>query len=410
MLDIAIIGAGAAGIAAGLKCLEQGVSFQIFEARNRIGGRAETRIFTGQPLDLGAHWMHMAAVNPLIPLGEALGIRLKPAPDAYPYYVNGIRQTAEQTMRLREAWGATEETALTKASAEADLSVADCLPDLGEWTDSIAFNHGLYTGRAVEEISAFDYARVEDSDNRFPVGGYGALVARLGKELPVRLLTRIHEVDWSGDPVRLVTSQGEVLARKVIVTVPVMVLAAGRIRFTPALPQAQSEAIASFLPAAYEHVIVKWPDSPFSDGADQLTLFQGSRTRNISMLCQIEGTDFHYVEIGGALLTGFTGTPEEKQAFSAEVAIAELTRHFGPKATTSLELVHVTDWWNDPLSLGSWSVTPVGKALMREALQVNVAGKIFFAGEATSPSQWGTVGGAWLEGERAIAEAWGLRN
>jgi monoamine oxidase len=54
------------------------------------------------------------------------------------------------------------------------------------------------------------------------------------------------------------------------------------------------------------------------------------------------------------------------------------------------------------LSLGSWAVAPPGLAPMR--LREPVADRIWFAGEALSREQWGTVGGAWAEGERA-AEA-----
>ena len=179
VFDIAIIGAGSAGVAAARACRNQGRSFAVLEARDRLGGRAHTVMIDGQPIDLGAHWMHMAEFNPLVPLGDKLGVTIIDTPDAYPYYVDGKRQTREETLRLREAWTQTEDRALELATAEADLSVAACLPDLGDWTDSIAFNHGLYSGRAVEEISAFDYARVEDAGNKFPRGGYGALIERL---------------------------------------------------------------------------------------------------------------------------------------------------------------------------------------------------------------------------------------
>ena len=212
-LDIAIIGAGAAGIAAARACRRHGLAFHVFEARDRIGGRAHTAMIGGQPIDLGAHWMHMAEHNPLIGEGERLGITMIETPGAFPYYVAGRRQSRAETERLRGAWELTETNALERASATHDLSVAECLPDLGDWTDSIAFNHGLYSGRAVEEISAFDYARVEDSDNRFPRGGYGTLVARLAEGLPISLGAPVSHVDWSGDHVRLTLPERIVEAR-----------------------------------------------------------------------------------------------------------------------------------------------------------------------------------------------------
>ena len=361
--------------------------------------------FNGQPIDLGAHWMHMAAVNPLVPLARSLKLAMIKTPAAFPYYVAGVRQSHADTKRLRHAWEQTEERALALASAENDVSVAECLPELGDWTDSIAFNHGLYSGRAVEEISAFDYARVEDSDNLFPRGGYGRLIERLAEGLPIEFDAPLRGLDWSDDNIRLDIRDERVAVRTVILAIPVTVLGSDAIRFTPPLPEAFVGAIGAFLPAAYEHVVLRWPRSPFDAGSDQLTLFKGERSRNITVLARIEDSDFHYVEVGGALLTDFAKTAEEREAFAASVAIGELTRHFGVEAVRSIEIVHVTNWWHDEHSRGSWSVLPPGKALSREAMQGNVSGRLWFAGEYSSPRQWGTVGGAWHEGERAARQA-----
>ena len=49
-------------------------------------------------------------------------------------------------------------------------------------------------------------------------------------------------------------------------------------------------------------------------------------------------------------------------------------------------------------------MVPPGHAPARGALREPIAGKIWFAGEALSRLQWGTVGGAFEEGARA-AEA-----
>ena len=58
------------------------------------------------------------------------------------------------------------------------------------------------------------------------------------------------------------------------------------------------------------------------------------------------------------------------------------------------------DWLRDPFSLASWAVVPPGRAAIRAQL-ADAAGPLRFAGEATSRSLWGTVGGAWQEGEKA---------
>ena len=54
--------------------------------------------------------------------------------------------------------------------------------------------------------------------------------------------------------------------------------------------------------------------------------------------------------------------------------------------------------------MGSWAVVPPGHAPARHVLREPLADTVWFAGEALSREQWGTVGGAYAEGMRA-AEA-----
>jgi monoamine oxidase len=72
-----------------------------------------------------------------------------------------------------------------------------------------------------------------------------------------------------------------------------------------------------------------------------------------------------------------------------------------------LSVVTSTAWRTDLWSRGSWAVVPPGFYAIRDTLREPVAQKLWFAGEATSRPQWGTVGGAWAEGERAAEEVIG---
>ncbi len=72
-VDVAVIGAGAAGIAAGRRLAEaKRASFVVIEARERAGGRAWTVETEGLPLDLGCEWLHSADRNPLVPTRRKL--------------------------------------------------------------------------------------------------------------------------------------------------------------------------------------------------------------------------------------------------------------------------------------------------------------------------------------------------
>jgi len=74
--DVAVIGAGAAGIAAARKLTSAGRSVVILEASNRIGGRAWTIGLCGMPLDLGCGWLHSAIRNPFSQLGLEAGFSI----------------------------------------------------------------------------------------------------------------------------------------------------------------------------------------------------------------------------------------------------------------------------------------------------------------------------------------------
>ena len=62
-VDVAVIGAGAAGVAAGRRLQTANAKFIVLEARARVGGRAWTAEIGGFPLDLGCGWLHSAERN-----------------------------------------------------------------------------------------------------------------------------------------------------------------------------------------------------------------------------------------------------------------------------------------------------------------------------------------------------------
>ena len=71
--DVIIVGAGPAGIAAGrtISTLSSNSSLLILEGRNRLGGRAHTSHALGQPIDVGASWIHhFSPSNHIVPLAK----------------------------------------------------------------------------------------------------------------------------------------------------------------------------------------------------------------------------------------------------------------------------------------------------------------------------------------------------
>ena len=81
-VEVAVIGAGAAGLAAAALLRSAGVEALLLEARPRIGGRAHTdHTVPGAPFDRGASYIHAAEHgNPWLDVALALGERLLPDP------------------------------------------------------------------------------------------------------------------------------------------------------------------------------------------------------------------------------------------------------------------------------------------------------------------------------------------
>ena len=64
---------------------------------------------------------------------------------------------------------------------------------------------------------------------------------------------------------------------------------------------------------------------------------------------------------------------------------------------------HVTDWIDNPYTIGAYSGAKPGKAKLRKILKKSVKNKIFFAGEATAGAV-GCVHGADRSGKRVVKE------
>src|ERR1051325_4137695 len=95
-VDIAVVGAGAAGIAAARRIVAARRRCVLLEASEQIGGRCitDTRPF-GVPWDRGAHWIHTPDINPLAKLGRQTGLDIYPAPPA-----QKVRRSEEDTSDL----------------------------------------------------------------------------------------------------------------------------------------------------------------------------------------------------------------------------------------------------------------------------------------------------------------------
>jgi monoamine oxidase len=244
---------------------------------------------------------------------------------------------------------------------------------------------------------------MEYGDNFFIAGGYGNYLARLAAGLPIRLGAVVRRIDWAGEGVRVETEAGEILAaRAAIVTLPMMVLCDGP-AFSPPLPNAARAAIDGFRTGIYEHAVLHWPSSPFT-GRDRLAGFHGRRRAPAGLLTRIDGTPFHFYELDVHEAEAIDAVGGGADAVRRHVR-AVLAEQVGRARLRDLTIPAISEWRHDPYARGSWAVVPPGHATARLTLRDGIDGKIWFAGEALSREQWGTVGGAYEQGVRAAQSA-----
>src|SRR5262245_24433572 len=215
--DVVILGAGAAGIGAGRRLAQAGVSFVLLEARARIGGRTLTMVREA-PLDLGAGWLHSGDRNVLAALAEKAGFEIDRTAAPWRQRTAAPGMSEAERGGFGEAFARFEQRIEAEAESDGVNPASQYLEPGARWNALLNAVFTYISGAALEQIDARDYARYEDTGVNWRVAaGYGALVAALGAGLPVRLETQAHGVDHSGALLRIDTLRGPVEARAAII-------------------------------------------------------------------------------------------------------------------------------------------------------------------------------------------------
>lgn len=402
-VDVVIIGAGAAGIAAARRVAAANKRYALLEAGPRLGGRCatDTKIF-GVPYDLGAHWIHNPDANPLAK--AATGFDIFPAPRTQTLRV-GARSARDSELEAYLAATLRSHRAITDlGKAKADFPANRLLPkDLFDWQSTVEFMLGPYaTGKDLGDISAFDMARAVERDSEaFCRQGYGALLTKLGTGFGAQLSTPVEAILW-GNKLAVDTPKGNFIARAIIVTVSTNVLTSDKIEFIPPLPKRQLDAAAKLSLGSYDHIALEMPSNPLGLQKDDMVFERADGTKTAALLANVSGTDLHLVEVAGSFGRELSGQGEAAMIAFAGDWLASL---FGSNAKRAIKRSHATRWNADPLTLGAMSAAAPGTADARKILMEPLGGRVWFAGEAVHETQWGTVNGAWESGTRAAEAA-----
>lgn len=338
--SVIIVGAGVAGLSAGMELARNGIDFRILEASGRYGGRARAHHdFVDYPVDLGAEWIHRVS------------------PREGPVILDELARVPASS--LAEQW-----KPMTGATWDGtSLHRADLLMRL--WREDWRFK----TTTWFDFFDRFVVPRVRDR---------------------IELGVAVTGIDWSGDRIRVdMTGQRAVETEHVIVTVPVRILMDGDIRFTPPLPASKRAAFEhvampgglklfiEFRECFYPHV-VSLPGA--TDGREGEAIFydesldKDSKRHVLGLVC--------------------TGQPAEQ--FTRHETEAELMGHvlglldrmFEGAATRHYVRHVVQDWSREPFIRGTYSDF-FGNESAVAALAADIDERIYFAGEAYGGLEWG---------------------
>ncbi|HEV3077973.1 MAG TPA: NAD(P)/FAD-dependent oxidoreductase [Thermoanaerobaculia bacterium] len=439
--DVAVVGAGVAGLAAARELRRRGLAVVVLEARDRVGGR----IFTVRdprlplPVELGAEFVHGAA---------PLTYRVLAAAGVKTIDLGGEHWRAHEGKIARTELWTPIERVLSQMAQIAQIGQIDRRAPDRSFDDFLASLGNRATARDrraarkfVEGYHAADPAEIgvrslvpagegPSGDAVTQIarvdGGYDQLPRWLAGELQaeLRLRSPVAAIDWRRAHVELAVRRdtGAVrrfVTRAAIVTVPAGVLAAGpaqagglRLRPEPPCIRRSYELIAM---GAVARLVCWFREFPWSAaGAGR----HPERTARAGFW-QLDGPTFGVCwtayPLRWPLAVAWSGGPRAaavarrgRRAVES-TAVAELSAAFGLPRRAVASLLVATwmhDWQRDVYSRGAYSYARVGGAGAARSLSRPVEDTLFFAGEATDTGgHTGTVEGALASGLRAARQA-----
>ena len=435
--DVAIIGAGAAGLAASCLLTQSGLSVALIEARDRIGGRLLTLRPYGSviPLELGAAFVHGR------PPATMAVVR---AASATLYELGGQLVSRFHGQWQEDDWG--EENPILESLAGYqgdDVSLGAYMAThfaAPQWEEA--------SQRARNYIAGFDAADPEtvsirwlaqsqkadqaiQSDRQFfLLDGYDRLAAQLldqcdATRLRLHLNAVVQQVTWVPQRVTIQAvsvvsadgAEGEPLppitARRAIVTAPLGVLKArvgvpGAIRFNPMPPELEN-ALAGIAMGEAARVVLRFRDR-FWD-RDPPSSFHHPHLSFLLSDHPVMPTWWTNYPLLVPFLTGWVGGPRamallvqsDREILTAAIdSLAEILGWSQAELASQVIEGYFHNWSRDPYARGAYSYVKAGGLDRLIALVQPMADTLYFAGEATNTEgHIGTVHGALATGERA---------
>lgn len=430
--DVAVVGAGLAGLNAARVLRRAGRSVVVLEARDRVGGRVWSRSTAGARIDLGAQWIgpgqhRMAALARELDLRtldthargkvavERDGVIRRP-PLPMPHGVPAILDAIQVAIRLDLV---ARRVGVEMPWMDGDARTLDGT-SFERWLEERAYTRrgrvfwrvlteaGLCT--TIDRVSALELAqqiatmggirRLFTAEHTFfAAGAQGVadgLAAPLGDAL--RLGAPVTTIRHDGAAVQVTTTEGEVEAARVVVAVPPQLVE--QIAFDPPLDRPPADAIVR---GRVVKSIAIWDHAWWRDrGTSGMAL---SYDGPVGLLMDGAGPDGRP---GVLVALASAGHAEHLASLALPdrqwIVLTAVERLLGPTRAPLLDFVS-TDWSGETWSLGGYAARrTAGTWTMHGGALSRPQGRIHFAGTETATAWRSYMEGAVQSGERAGAE------
>lgn len=407
-----VVGGGIAGLAAAQRLSAKGYTVTLLEASNRVGGRILSDTSFGFPIDMGAAWVHGGDANPFKDIAQKAGCNFYlTQDDKVKVFAQSGTLFSDSELTAMEA---TYNSLLNQIKTTAADS--DTVWGLIQRVNPSLLNNELFlymlssylefdTGAAANKLGAkfFDSDEVYSGDDLLISNGYETTLEPFTQGITIVKNAAVTAINYQGNTINITSRAGNYEAKKVVIAVPLNILKAKAIQFTPELPNGFENALSDLEMGIVNKVALKF-STPFWDNS-QTYFGLGQTSGELGKYSYFLNTNSYAPQTNTlvAIVTGNYNRVYEAltdQQIQTEVMEA-LGKMFGNNLPQPIS-IKATRWGQAEFIKGSYTFVPAGGTdAAFSVLATPIANKLAFAGEHTSTLYRGTVHGAWLSGLQA---------
>lgn len=432
--DVVIIGAGAAGIAAGIELQKANINFIILEARNRIGGRTYTdqEILQSTPIDLGASWIHSYGPNNVlykyhrsldvhnaeIEMGH---VRLCLDYDGNTFTNENQRQARDifeqiydhlDTLNYRR--NTNEDQSMEQAMQAIYEKLVTSDGTVKRLVDLYLAGEEQYDGSNLTDLSVKHWGVGSGCGGDRSVSiGYGNLIVKIANQhnLPIQLNTLVTKIDATDVERILLTTTVEnsstISCRRLIITIPLGCLKKETILFEPPLPDWKRNAINQMGMGLMNKLVLRFGHHFWDrDVRAIMHACNQQRGRFRMTLCLPPPANTLILFVTGSFARELENLNDEQ---ILEEVMTFLRNIFPQKQIPRPINYKFTRWLQDPLACGSYSYFAVHASphTIEQLAKATSNGRVHWAGEHANVNDgepywsYGCVHSAFQSGQNA---------